>query len=238
MKTNYIPELYDFLRELGSRQDRNWFKANKATYDRLRALWIVDIDRLIDRCAQWWPEVKGQTGASSVYRIYRDTRFSADKSPYKTYFSASVSPYGRSSQGVHMPGFYIQVGPGRDGGATDGYEADSSGLYGGVWCPEPKVLKKIRKAIVDNIEEFEEIANEPELNRLFPGWVGNKLKTVPKGYDRNHPQAALLRLKDYGRFMPLGMDFFSDPDWPETAAAHLHLLYPLMRFFEYTITEE
>ena len=130
----YISRLYDFLTELGQRQDRQWFKENKALYDDLRAAWIADMDRLIMYCSQWWPELKGQTGASSVYRIYRDTRFSPDKSPYKTYFSATVSPRGRSSSAAHLPGYYIQVGPGRDGGATDSYEGESSGLYGGPVC--------------------------------------------------------------------------------------------------------
>jgi len=237
-KTNYIPELYDFLAELGKRQDRQWFKENKAIYDRLRLCWIADMDRLINLCGEWWPELKGQTGAGSVFRIYRDTRFSPDKSPFKTYFSGMVSPRGRSTGSAHLPGFYIQVGPGRMGGAVDGYEADSSGLYGGLWCPESAVLKKLRKAIVDNIDEFEEIINEPRLNELFPGWYGSRLKTVPKGYDRDHPQADLLRLKEYGRFKPEGIDFFSDPCWPEKAAEYLRVLYPLLRFLEYSVNEE
>lgn len=237
-ETNYMPELYDFLRELGKRQDRQWFKDNKPRYDRLRALWTADIDRLIDNCARWWPALKGQTGAGSIYRIYRDTRFSSDKSPYKTYFSASLSPRGRSSSAVHLPGFYIQAGPGKEGGATDGYEADSSGLYGGLWCPEAPVLRKIRKAIVDNIDEFEEILADPELRRLYPDWFGDRLKTIPKGYDRDHPQPPLLRLKEYGRFHPLTETFFSDPDWPDRAAEMLRPLYPLLQFLEYSIFEE
>lgn len=238
MKTNYIPRLYEFLAELGRRQDRQWFKENKAQYDGLRALWIADIDTLITHVGQFWPEVKSQTGASSVYRIYRDTRFSADKSPYKTYFSASVSPRPRGSVSVHLPGYYLQVGPGRQGVATDSYESGESGLYGGVWCPDAPVLRKLRKAIIDNIEEFEEIINAPALTATFPGWYGSSLKTVPKGYDRNHPQAHLLRLKEYGRFMPADMKFFSDPLWPERAAGHLQVLYPLLRFLEYSINEE
>lgn len=236
--TNYIPRLYEFLSELGRRQDRQWFKENKSLYDDLRQLWIADIDRLIGLCGEWWPQVKGQTGQGSVYRIYRDTRFSPDKSPFKTYFSATVSPHGRSSSAAHLPGYYIQVGPGREGGATDGYEADASGLYGGLWCPESAILKKLRKAIVDNIDEFEEIINEPELNRLFPGWYGPRLKTIPKGYDRDHPQAELLRLKEYGKFKPEGIGFFSDPSWPEKAAGYLKTLHPLLNFLEYSINEE
>lgn len=237
-QTNYMPRLYAFLAELGRRQDRQWFKDNKTLYDELRQLWIADIDRLIANCAQWWPELRGQTGAGSVYRIYRDTRFSPDKSPYKTYFSASVSPRGRSSSAAHLPGCYIQAGPGKEGGATDNYEAASSGLYGGLWCPESAVLKKLRKAIVDNIDEFEEIINEPRLNALFPGWFGPQLKTVPKGYDRDHPQAPLLRLKEYGRFKPEGLEFFSDPAWPDKAAEYLQVLHPLLRFLEYSVNEE
>lgn len=237
-QTNYMPELYRFLAELGRRQDRQWFKENKSRYDDLRALWIADIDRLIGHCSQWWPQVKGQTGQGSVYRIYRDTRFSPDKSPFKTYFSAAVSPRGRSSSAAHLPGYYLQVGPGKEGGATDNYEAQSSGLYGGLWCPESAVLKKLRKAIVDNIDEFEEIINEPGLKSLFPGWLGPQLKTVPKGYDRDHPQAALLRLKEYGKFKPEGLDFFSDPAWPDKTAEYFRSLYPLLRFLEYSINEE
>lgn len=235
---NYIPRLYEFLTELSRNQDRQWFKEHKETYDSLRMSWIEDIDRLIGYCSQWWPELKGQTGAGSVYRIYRDTRFSRDKTPYKTYFSASLSPHGRSSAAAHLVGCYIQVGPGRDTPPTDGYEGETSGLYGGIWCPESAVLKKLRKAIVDNIEEFEEIINNPRLTSLFPDWYGPRLKTIPKGYDRNHPQAELLRLKEYGRFKPEGIEFFSDPCWTEKAASYFEILYPLLRFLDYSVEEE
>lgn len=244
--TNYIPELYNFLREVGRQQNRDWFKAHKAEFDRFRELWYADIEGLILLCSEFWPELKGQTGKGSTYRIYRDTRFSVDKSPYKTYFSASVSPRGRSAAAAHLPGFYLQVGPGGYGISEGKIDNDvdketdqsNSGLYGGVWCPEAPVLKKIRKAIVDNIDEFEEIINEPTLKEYFPTWEGASLKTVPKGYDRNHPQAALLRLKDYGRYAPLPMSFFANPDWPEEAAIRFRALYPLIRFLEYSILEE
>lgn len=236
MATNYIPDLYKFLREVGQRQDRDWFKANKAEFDQFREQWYADIDRLLNYCSEFWPELKGQTGKGSTYRIYRDTRFSLDKSPYKTYFSATVSPRGRSSAAAHLPGYYLQVGPG--GYGFNDKNSDNSGLYGGLWCPEAPVLKKIRRAIVDNIDEFEEIINEPSLIKYFPTWEGESLKTVPKGYDRNHPQAELLRLKDYGRYEPLTMKFFSDPNWTEKAAEHFRALFPLLRFLEYSVNEE
>lgn len=235
---NYIPQLYKFLQENGRRQDRQWFKEHKEEFDTLRALWIADIDRVIGYCREFWPELAGQTGAGSVYRIYRDTRFSNDKSPYKSYFSASVSPRGRSSEGSHMPGFYLQVGPTKKSGQIDGYDINMSGLYGGIWCPESAVLKKLRKAILDNIDEFEEIINEPRLKAIAPGWDAASLKTVPKGYDRNHPYADLLRLKEYGKFIRHDKEWFSDPSWPEKAAEEFSLLYPMIRFLEYSINEE
>ena len=228
----YIPDLYAFLEELGRRQDRDWFRANRARYDGLRELWLADIGRLIGALSQWWPEIQNQTPKSTAYRIYRDTRFSPDKSPFKSYFSAGFSRYGRSSSAAHLPGLYLQMGPGR---FAEGVE---SGLYGGMWQPSSADLRKLRRAIVDNIEEFEEIINEPELQRLYPGWYGETLKTIPKGYDRNHPQAPLLRLKEYGRFMPADMEYFDDPSWPEKAAADFRPLLPLLRFLTYSLEEE
>lgn len=227
---NYIPDLYRFLSQLQTNNNREWFKANKAEYDRLRELWLTDIDRLVADMSQWYPELRGLTGKQCAYRIYRDTRFSPDKTPYKDYFSAGISPAGRKA---HDAGYYIQTGPGRFETAIE------SGLYGGVWCPEPAVLKKLRRAIVDNIEEFEEIIHTPQMERYFPGWCAtSQLKTVPKGYDRNHPQAPLLRLRDYGKFHPTQMEFYTDPDWPLRASELFSYLKPFIDFLSYSIHEE
>lgn len=226
----YMPRLYDFLSCLRDNNYREWFKANKAEYDDLRAAWIEDIDRMIVLMGRWEPAIAmANSGKTASYRIYRDTRFSQDKTPFKTYFSASVSTRGRAP---HYGGYYIEAGPGSFGGNAD------SGLFGGMWCPEPAVLKKIRKAIVDNIEEFEGIISAPALQREFPGWCGSSLKTVPKGYDRNHPQAHLLRLKDFGKFHPCRADFFFDPAWPEKSAELFSLLKPLIDFLNYSAEEE
>ena len=226
---NYIPQLYDFLRRLDANNNRDWFKANKTEYDTLRALWLADLDRMIAAMGEWWPQLRGLTAKDCAYRIYRDTRFSLDKTPLKTYFSAGIGPQGRKAHGA---GFYLQLGPGR---FTDEVE---SGLYGGVWCPEAPVLKKLRKAIVDNIEEFEEIINAPGVQKHFPGWCGDTLKTVPKGYDRNHPLAHLLRRKDYGKFHPATEGFFTEPDWPLHAADLFRHLKPFIDFLDYSIHED
>ncbi|MDE6629547.1 MAG: DUF2461 domain-containing protein [Muribaculaceae bacterium] len=227
----YVKRLYGFLRRLAANNDREWFKAHKGEYDELRALWLADIDRLILLMGEWNPALRGQTAKGCAYRIYRDTRFSPDKRPLKDYFSAGFSPNGRKA---HSAGYYLQMGPGRFEETTI-----ESGLYGGVWCPDAPTLNKLRHAIVDNIEEFEEIVHAPAMEREFPGWCATSaLKTVPKGWDRNHPQAPLLRLRDFGKFHPCDENFFSGPEWVERASELFAVLHPLVEFLRYSIEEE
>lgn len=222
---SYIPQLFDFLEELRANNNRPWFAEHKAEYEQLRAEWLADIDRMIAAMTVWEPALAGQTARSCAYRIYRDTRFSQDKTPFKLFFSAAISPWGRKTR---RAGYYIQTGLGNP---------LDNGLYAGVWCPEPSVLKKLRHAIVDNIEEFDGIISEPALKKNFPDWVGDTLKTIPKGWDRNHPCADLLRRKDYGRFCPCGESFFTDSNWPEIVADKFHSIKPLVDFLNYSIDE-
>ncbi len=222
----YIPRLFDFLRRLAANNNREWFASRKGEYEELRSLWLADLQTMIDCMAEWEPLMKGRSAKETAYRIYRDTRFSLDKTPYKVYFSASFNPHGRNA---HRPGYYLQMDI-REG---------ESGLYGGIWQPEAPVLKKLRHAIVDNIEEFEEICSSQALLRYFPGWVSSAvLKTAPKGWPKDHPQVELLRLKDFGRFCPLDEAFFRDPGWPEIAAGRLSALKPLIDFLDYSIEED
>ncbi len=216
--------IFDFFAELADNNNRPWFADHKAEFDTLRALWLADLGRLIDAMTSWLPGLEGQTAASCAFRIYRDTRFSPDKTPLKTYFSAAISPFGRKTR---YAGYYIQLG----------LDDASTGLYGGVWCPEAPVLAKLRHAIVDNIEEFTEIITAPALERYYPGWVGDRLKTIPKGWERNHPQAELLRLKEYGKFHHCSREFFADPQWPLKASELFRELQPLVDFLNYSIDE-
>lgn len=219
----YMEELYSFLEETSENNNREWFSANKKRYEHLRDEWYKDIDRMIGYMSEWEPLMAGQTAKESAYRFYRDTRFSPDKTPFKTYFSAGMGPKGRRSG---YACYYIETGIRND-----------NGLYGGLWCPDVSILKKMRHAIVDNIEEFEETINSKDMKRLFPGWIGQQLKTVPKGWEKNNPYAEYLRLKDYGKAHFLGNEFFLDPSWPEKAAEIFKVLKPFIDFLNYSIDE-
>lgn len=228
MKGNsyYMADLFKFLQELAQNNNRQWLAENRSRYDELRALWLDDLGRLISNVKAWDGTTLPDDPRRAAYRLARDIRFSPNKSPYKTHFAAAFGPHGRLEP---YAGYYIHMGlPG------NGIE---SGLYGGLYCPPSDVLKKLRHAIVDNIEEFSEIISDPELNRLYPGWWGEALKTIPKGWDRNHPQAELLRLKDYGRFMPVDSSWWLDPAWPERTSEALRPLKPLIDFLNYSIDE-
>lgn len=215
-------QLFDFLTRLAENNDRPWFAANRAEFDALRAQWIDSVQRIVNALAVDDPSLRRVRATDCVYRIYRDTRFSHDKSPFKTYFSALISPTGRHCDRAC---YYVHVG------------VEECAVYGGVWSPEAPVLKKLRRAIVDNIEEFREITETPEIKALYPGWYGRKLKTAPKGYDRDHPDIDLLRLTEYGKCHELDRAFFDAPDWPEKVASMLRILKPMNDFLNYSIDE-
>ncbi len=225
-KENYIPKLFDFLHRLERNNNRPWFQQHKNEFDTLREEWLSDLDRIIAAMTTWYPEMSSQNGKSAAYRIYRDTRFSPDKTPYKTYFSAAFSPYGRKTD---RAGFYLEMSP---------FASHPSGVYGGIWCIERPALNKLRHAIVDNIEEWEEILDTPDMRNEFPDWCSSMLKTIPKGWDRNHPQAFYLRMTNYGKYKECSESFFLSPDWPERVADLFHTLYPFIRFLNYSLDEE
>ena len=131
-------ELFQFLSELRLHNNREWFQANKPRYDLLHRQFIEVVQELINRMTLFEPELAGLTPKDCIFRIYRDIRFSPDKTPYKTHFGAYIAAYGgRKSE---YAGYYLHLEPG------------ASMLAGGVWCPPPALLKLFRKDIYENIE--------------------------------------------------------------------------------------
>ena len=214
-----------FLKRLAANNNREWFNAHKDEYEDVLAQWYNGLDRLIGLVSEWEPRLRHVTARDAAYRIYRDTRFSTDKTPYKTHFSAILSPYGKKADAA---AYYIQVGT----------TVDDTLVAGGAWCMETATLKKLRKAVVDNIEEFNDIINDSNFTKYFPEWYNESLKTAPKGWPKDHPNIDLLRLTGYCREHYMSPASFDKPDWPEQVNEILKDIKPLNDFCNYSLFEE
>lgn len=219
--------LYEFLDAVQANNNRPWLAAHRADYERLREQWMADLQRLIACMTSWEPPMAYVTAKDSSYRFYRDTRFSPDKSPFKTFFSAALSPEGKKSR---LASFYIQIDS----------RAEENGIYAGLWMPDAAMLRKLRTAIVDNIEEWEEILSGKEFLKYWPQWVHScpPLKTAPAGWPKDHPQIEYLRMRDFGRFCKCDRAFFSDSAWPEIVSNRMRAAKPFVDFINYSLTEE
>jgi len=216
-------ELFKFLKELRENNDREWFKANKSRYDALHKAHVGIVQQLIDRIAAFDPEIAGLDAKSCIYRIYRDIRFSNDKTPYKTHFGAYMTGYGgrTSSYG----GYYLHIEP------------DGSFVSGGVWQPEPKLLKQLRREIYNNMEEFTGILENEPFRRSFGELEGESLQRMPDGFPKDCPHEHILKKKS---FIVSGMksdDFFCSESWMDKVVEDFRLLHPFNRFLNYTVSE-
>ena len=212
-----ISEVLDFLRQLSINNDRTWFKARKPQYDELRQAWEQDMGRLIGLVSEFFPEVRGLAVRDCVYRIYRDIRFSHDKSPYKNYFSGVIGKGGRHTV---RSSYYVHIG------------VEEMMLCGGIWWPEKPILDQLRGLIDAEPEEFLAIVNHPDVTSRYQ-WMSQSLKTVPKGYPKDHPLARYLKMKEYLMAMHVTQDYFDCEDWVERVAGDLQPLKPLHDFLNY-----
>ena len=171
-----------FLRTLEKNNNREWFNENKITYQEAQQDVISFVEKLIEEMVVFDEEIGKADAKKSLFRIYRDTRFSKDKSPYKTNFGASLG-MGKGSQ---KAGYYLHIEPGK------------SFLAGGIYMPESSVLKEIRKEISAFGEEFLTIVEKDEFRNYFRGLsVEDKLKKVPQGFEKDDKMAEFLKLKHY-----------------------------------------
>ena len=171
-----------FLRNLEKNNNREWFNENKTLYQEAQQDVISFVEKLIEEMADFDEEMGKLEAKKSVFRIYRDTRFSKDKTPYKINFGAGLG----MGKGNKISGYYLHVEPGK------------SFLAGGVYKPEPSVLKTIRQEISAFGDEFLEILEQDEFRNYFRGLsVEDKLKKVPQGFEKDDKMAEYLKLKHF-----------------------------------------
>ena len=212
-----IREILAFLRQLAINNDRTWFKARKDQFDALRGPWEQDMQRLIGLVADFDPQARGLNVKDSVYRIYRDTRFSHDKRPYKNYFSGVI---GRGGRHTVQSCYYVHFG------------VEDLMLCGGIWWPEKQIIDQLRGLIDAEPEEFLSIINKPDLTSRYQ-WISRSLKMIPKGYSKDHPMGRFLKMKEYLLVKNLDESYFECDDWVEHVAGDVQPLKPLNDFLNY-----
>jgi uncharacterized protein (TIGR02453 family) len=174
----------DFLTAVKCNNNRDWFNANRSSYLDAKDNFESFVQEIIDEIVLFEPIMKGLEAKSCVYRINRDIRFSNDKSPYKSHFGAFIVQGGKKN-GDKYAGYYFHIEPGK------------SILAGGAYMPPAPWLSAIREKISDYPDEFIKITKAKDFVKYFGSMDGEKLKTAPKGYPKDHPQIELLKFKSY-----------------------------------------
>ena len=181
----FTPRTFAFLSELAANNDREWFRANKSRYEgdvKEPALrFISDFARPLKRISPHF-RADPRANGGSLFRIYRDTRFSKDKSPYKTH--TGIHFRHEAYRDAHAPGFYLHIQPG------------NCFMGGGIWRPGGPTLRRIREAIDEDGESWKAASRDRRFRETFE-LAGDSLIRAPKGFSVDHPLIEDLRRKDF-----------------------------------------
>jgi uncharacterized protein (TIGR02453 family) len=185
---------FDFLKKLSKQNNREWFERNKEQYLSIKTDFEIFVADVLEGVIEIDERLANLDPKKLTFRIYRDIRFSKDKTPYKTFLSAGIS---RAGKGTGVPGYYFQIEPG-----------NKSMLAAGLWLPEAESLSRIRQEIDYNGDQLKGLTLSAKFKKQFGDlWEGDKLKTMPKGYAKDHPHIQYLRLKSF-----LVMTTFTDAE--------------------------
>jgi uncharacterized protein (TIGR02453 family) len=217
-QTSFGPELFSFLADLRANNNREWFAANKHRYEEhVLEPALAFIDAFAPRLDEISPHLRADARPSggSLFRIYRDTRFSKDKTPYKTHLGIHFRH--ERAKDVHAPGYYLHIGPGE--------------VYagGGIWHPGTDGATQIREAIVADPERWKRATRTGAFaKRLELG--GDSLKRVPSWADPEHPFADDLKRKDFFGWARLSEEDVLAPGFVDDYARICSAAAPLMQF--------
>lgn len=221
--TGFTPAGMQFLVDLALNNERPWFQAHKADYERLLKQPLEALcGDLADELAQRGVPLRADS-KSSPFRIYRDTRFAKDKTPYKTNVAASFPWVGDGAattpgQSERHGGGYLHMSP------------QGSYMGGGMWRPEPARLAAFRRAVDEDPAAALRALEDPVFRARFEPVHGDEYKRVPAGYPPDHPYAHLLRLKDITFGRELSEDEVFSADLPRVLAEEFAAAVPVMRW--------
>lgn len=209
-----------YITELSRNNNREWFHANKGMYNEAMVLFEGEIQKIIDLLHLLDPRLSDLKAKDVIFRIFRDIRFSNDKTPYKTHFSAYLARGGRKSTEA---GYYLHIG------------VDESFLAAGVHSPQKEELKAIREEILYRPEEIKKII-DAKLNDGFTLYEEDKLKTGPKDFPKDSPAIELLKHRHFLLTRELTMDEILSERFPEIVTRHFENLIPFTYYLNNALT--
>lgn len=217
--SGFPPEALSFLRRLKRNNNRPWFQKHKDDYEEnvrfpMQCLIASLGPRMADVAADFDFNPK-----KSIFRIYRDTRFSNNKTPYKTNIAAYFQARGKKSP-AERPGLYV------------GIELGEIFIGGGLYMPSGEQLKSIRKSIVDHPDEYLSVIEDPAFKKMFGDVMGDRLVKAPLGYPKDHPMIVHLRLKQFFVGKEFGETECLKPRFVDTVAKYCAGAMPMIRWLE------
>lgn len=212
-----------FLRKLKENNNREWFENHRDEYEQSQQELIAFADGLIRHIQGFDPAIGPQKPKDTIFRIYRDVRFSNDKSPYKTARGVVIKPGGRKSS---FGAYYVHIEPG------------AGFVGGGIYHPAKSVLDAMRRKIYFEYESFFRIMKEESFKNTF-GTVRSreKLKRMPKGYEVGHPAEEYLKFKNYLIDTSLSDEQLTNPRLAELLAQKQQAAQPFIHFINEAVEE-
>jgi uncharacterized protein (TIGR02453 family) len=208
------PEGLKFLRGLEKNNDREWFNERKAVYEaELKEPMLAIVRKITDAMLEFAPH-HVRPAEKSLFRIYRDTRFSNNKLPYKTHVAAWWSHQGMEK--TSGAGYYFQISP------------KGVVIAAGAYMPEKEQLAAIRNWMLENHVAFRKVLNKPAVKKTFSEFEGEALTRPPKGFPCEHPALDLIKQKQWGLSTTLPAETALEPTFAQTLIKHFKLLAPLV----------
>ncbi|MBU6950288.1 MULTISPECIES: DUF2461 domain-containing protein [unclassified Hahella] len=217
--SGFSPDFFKFFQQLQANNNKEWFEENKARFKQEVQQPLV---RFIEAMAPELMKVSPyfvadpRLNGGSIFRIYRDTRFSKDKTPYKTHAAAQFRH--QQYKNVHTPGFYVHL-------ATD-----EIFFGGGIWMPESQELLKIRERIRDKPSAWEKVLADKKLKKVHGGVTGDGLTRPPKGFDADAPHIEDIKRKSFFAMTQCPVDAAMEKDFHKQVAAGFAAAGPLVEF--------
>lgn len=215
-----VPAIFHFLKDISANNNREWFIEHKKEYEVAQKAFENLLSQIIARISLFDEQIKGVTPKDCTFRIYRDVRFAADKSPYKTHIGGYINAKGKKSD--HF-GYYIHLEPG------------NCLLAGGSLCLPTPVLRAVRESIYDNIEKFLSIVEDPNFKKFFPQIGEDPLKSAPKGFSKEFKYIDYLKFRQYTPICRIPDSFFLESDWLDQTETIFKQLKRFGDFINFTI---